>query len=149
MSAAPDEWVSKEMADAFNADAAGEPLDRSESLQFWAQVAAGEFTDDTKDWLRLIAKRVVAADQANLKVRNGEIVRAVGLSGKLDRYAEMREYIDTITSFEYDRGPFTRKQLADALYARFPDQVEEIGRAPGDGDLRSWLDREIRKARNL
>lgn len=75
-------------------------MDRTTSRELWARIAAGELTGDAYDgvdlhgWVQQVAARLLEADQvADASKRPGRVLAAVGLSGKVDAYAALREVV--------------------------------------------------------
>lgn len=76
-------------------------MSRTESLAMWARIARGDLEDpeenneDLFKWIKATAAAVIEADGEPVAgKRPGEIVCAVGLTGKEDPYARLRELID-------------------------------------------------------
>lgn len=81
-------------------------MNRSESLEMWRGIAAGSLEDsqynpiDPLPWIRGVAKKIVAADKVqNPGARLAALSVAMGLSGKHDKYAELRSLIEECTMF--------------------------------------------------
>lgn len=82
-------------------------MNRNESLAMWKRIAAGELSGreqwdaiDTWNWIRDVAEKLIHADdEPTPNSRNAAIVSAVGLKGKLDVYAKLRELIEMHTIF--------------------------------------------------
>lgn len=77
-------------------------MNRTEARALWQRVAAGglEHLDqvdpvDLHFWVRQVAKQLLEADDdADAKSRPGRVLAAVGLSGKADGYAALRELVN-------------------------------------------------------
>lgn len=76
---------------------------RLDSRDFWERIAEGEmegaYGEDLRIWLGTVAKRLLEADDMPAEVRHGAIVRAVGLSGRRDEQAPLREVVEVADSF--------------------------------------------------
>ena len=79
-------------------------MNRSESRSRWQRLAAGENDADLWVWLQGVAQAVLEADDLPANVRPGELVRAVGLLGKVDDNAALREQLDVLDGFPF-AGP--------------------------------------------
>lgn len=77
-------------------------MNRTEARALWQRIAAGDLEHhdpadpvDLQAWVRQVAKQLLEADdQPNAKKRPGRVVAAVGLSGKADGYAALRELVN-------------------------------------------------------
>ena len=75
-------------------------MNRSEALQRWARVAAGDLALEQSDpvdlhaWIRQVAQDLIDADAAVAGARPAAALQAVGLAGKADGYAELRAFVD-------------------------------------------------------
>ena len=94
-------------------------MNRTEARKHWARVAAGDHHDDAELqlWLRGVAQAILEADDLPAGVRPGEILRAVGLLGKIDDRAILREKLQVVDGF-----PF----ISDQGQKRKPDRGERI-----------------------
>lgn len=124
----PDIEVSKQTADAIDGD-------RHASLAMWAAVAADDFNRETRLWLRTVAERLLAADEIEDRRRRPDaVLAAVGLAGNRDKHRALREHASVLEELGA-----TRDRIAAALVAG--------GLVDADADVRSILDRELRKVR--
>ena len=80
-------------------------MNRTEARALWLRVAAGDLEHlehleqfdlvDLHAWMRQVAKQLLEADgEPDAKRRPGRILTAVGLRGKVDRYAGLRELVN-------------------------------------------------------
>lgn len=77
-------------------------MNRTEARVLWQRIAAGELEHqeqldpvDLHAWVRQVAKQLLEADdEPNAKNRPGRVLAAVGLSGKVDGYAALRELVN-------------------------------------------------------
>lgn len=91
--------------------------DRAAALEMWKLVSAGSTDPAVRVWLREVAHGVLEADAEPAKERPGAVLRAVGLSGVIDKHRAVREAAQTWRSFENldgGRGP-TLDQMAAEL----------------------------------
>lgn len=98
-------------------------MDRTTSRELWARIAAGELACEPYDgvdlhkWVREVAVRLLEVDEeTDASGRPGRILAAVGLSGKVDGYADLRAFVnDPLWDFPLidECGPIkeTRAQL--------------------------------------
>ena len=84
-------------------------MNRTESLLMWQRVADGDLDDadcnneDLFRWIKSIAEKVIDADtKQSASQRPGGLVRALGLQGKEDPYAPLRELITLWIDFKFD-----------------------------------------------
>lgn len=105
-------------------------MNRTEARAMWQRIADGGLTDlesqdaaDLHAWIRGVASRLLSADKgANASRRPGRVLAAVGLSGKPDGYAALRELVNDIV-WEFpvitDNGVLeeTRAQLVRQMVA--------------------------------
>lgn len=83
-------------------------MNRDENLAMWQRIAAGELSGieqwdstDPWEWIRDVAQRVLAADETKGKnERPAALIKAVGLSGQVDGYSELRRYVELLTDFD-------------------------------------------------
>jgi len=109
--------------------------DRNASLALWSLVAAGSVDQETLLWLRCVAEKVLAADGLEDRRRRPDaVLSAVGLAGPRDKYRELRRRASVLQDFGE-----TRDSIATALV--------DAGLVDADADVRSILDRELRKLR--
>lgn len=90
---------------------------RADALGLWREVAAGNFHPNVQVWLTEVAEKVLGADAKTAKERPSAVLRAVGLSGVIDKHLAVREAAQTWRSFENldgGRGP-TLDQMAAEL----------------------------------
>lgn len=79
-------------------------MNKTEAKVMWQRIANGGLTDlDSQDaehlhdWIRNVASKVLAADEAaNAGQRPGRVLAAVGLSSKPDGYAALREVVNDV-----------------------------------------------------
>lgn len=79
-------------------------MNKTEARALWQRIADGGLTDqDSQDtahlhaWIRDVAAKVLAADAgAGAGQRPGRVLLAVGLSGKPDGYAALRDVVNDI-----------------------------------------------------
>lgn len=78
-------------------------MNRSESLERWKRVADGALEQldeqgaaELHGWIRRLAELVVAADQSPTGGRPDALVRALGLAGKADAYADLRALVNDV-----------------------------------------------------
>lgn len=77
-------------------------MNRTEARALWQRIAAGDLEHldrvdpvDLHAWVRQVAKQLLDADdEADAGKRPGRVLAAVGLSGKADAYAALRELVD-------------------------------------------------------
>lgn len=81
-------------------------MNRTESLEMWRRLAAGDLEREQHDaidpflWIRAVAKKIVATEKINNPAkRNAALCVALGLSGKHDKYAKLRTLIEECTMF--------------------------------------------------
>ena len=84
-------------------------MNRTEALEHWKRVAAGQLEQRGSEpvdpgelhaWIRKVAQRVVDADAVQDAVRPGTMLEAVGLIGRHDRSAELRRMITMLNELE-------------------------------------------------
>lgn len=84
--------------------------DRNSSLQMWQAVAHGEFSNDTKIWLQHVATGVLDAESKDAgRLRDSAILRALGLTGVVDRNRGLRDFCDVLIAFGCDRKALSEK----------------------------------------
>lgn len=95
--------------------------DRTASIQMWAQVAKGEFTAESKSWLKHVAESLLDAESKDAgRLRDGAIVRAVGLAGSMDKHRNLRQLAKALNALPGEK--LKRRHLVElAKYARLSD----------------------------
>ena len=126
-------------------------MNRSDSLELWRRVAAGDLERPQEDpvdlhaWMREVAARVVAADTVPDSLRPGEMLRATGLLGKVDRNAALSELLHLVEDF--DRYDADGRVVADARGERmrrlvnFARRSGHVGDDVSDVELRKRIER--------
>jgi len=112
-------------------------LNRDENLAMWRRIADGELSGseqwdstDPWEWIRDVAQRVVAADAIKGKnERPAALIKAVGLTGQVDGYSELRRYVELLTDFDdlTVDGPQTQGQRI----ARMVESMRKSGLLTG------------------
>jgi hypothetical protein len=84
--------------------------DRNSSLEMWNAVAHGEFSNDTKIWLQHVATGVLDAESKDAgRLRDSAILRALGLTGVVDKNRGLRQFCDALIAFGCDRKALPEK----------------------------------------
>ena len=111
---------------------------RGAARDLWARVAAGDTEPALAAWLRVVAGRVLEADNQG-KRRGDALAAALGLRGTVDRNAEIKEVVDVFDALEaldpVRRGHET-KALAELLRQR--GLVDDLAT---DDEIRKRVDR--------
>lgn len=110
-------------------------MDRTTSRKLWARIAAGDLDGeqydgvDLHEWVRQIAVRLLDADEeANAKKRPGRILSAVGLSNKVDGYAELRELVNDV---RWDFPLIVDGVFVEETHPQIIRQILELARTKG------------------
>ncbi len=126
-------------------------MKRSESRKLWERVASGDFDAEVLEWLQRTARQVVEVDGLPDAVRPGEMLRAVGLSGRADRNAPLRETLEVVDSFPFldESGEPVSPERGQRM-----DNLMGIARAsgllrddPADHELRKRIERMLGNTR--
>lgn len=136
MSHAPDPHdegeISRELANVLANDA-----DRSTALEFWQDIAAGNFHREARAFASEIAKRIVDADsESEPKKRAVKVYEATGLGGRIDRNADLRRACAVLKAFGASTPEIVGYVKREKLGGHHLD----------DRDLRKLIDRELAKA---
>lgn len=78
-------------------------MNRTEARALWQRVATGDLerfdeidTARMHAWIREVAAKVVEADALPTGARPDALVRALGLAGKVDAYADLRALVNDV-----------------------------------------------------
>jgi hypothetical protein len=139
-----DEWYpDKATCDAISGD-------RHESIKLWEQVASGDFDNEVKYWLESIAAGVLDAESKPAgRLRDGAIIRAVGLAGNVDKHRSLRDFVGALRDFEVNR-----KQIITCARSGQPprgiliycDYDPSDYQNTDDADFAKIIDRELSKS---
>lgn len=117
-----DREVSRELAGALDAR-------REDALMFWRLIAEGApLTGETADFLRHVARAIVAADLTLGRARYEALTAACGLRGdrqahpELRRFLEQRQAVADMAGEELDRAAVVREALRLGLV---PGEVDD------------------------
>ncbi|RDI03940.1 hypothetical protein DES46_101632 [Caldimonas thermodepolymerans] len=111
-------------------------MNRTEARGMWQRIADGGLTDlDSQDaahlhaWIRGVASRILSADDgSDAGQRPGRVLAAVGLSGKPDGYAALREVVNDVV---WEFPVITADGELDETRAQLVRQMVEIARQRG------------------
>lgn len=117
--------------------------DRVEALKLWQQIATGPLDGEARAWVQHVAAKLLEADVAKPKQRPAEIMKAVGLFGKLETTRALREAIenslDDFCDLDHETEP--QKPTMQDLIKR----VRDSGLTLIDSKGEELTDEEIRK----
>jgi hypothetical protein len=111
-------------------------MNRSQARMLWQRIADGGLTDQESPdtgylhtWIRGVALKVLKADDVvDPKMRPGRVVAAVGLSGKPDGYAALREIInDPIWEFPVLADGVALEETRGQLIQKIMEMARERG----------------------
>lgn len=106
--------------------------DRTAALGKWKELASGRISMSTLLWLQGVAEDVLCADTCDKKARPNELVKAIRLSGRVDRHRELREqWKDDVI-----RDDLSPPEIAK----RYEKQLENI-----EGDLAAFVRRQLKR----
>lgn len=111
-------------------------MDRTTSRALWARIAAGDLQRqdeldpvDLHAWVRQVATQLLEADdEVDPGKRPGRVVAAVGLSGKVDGYADLRELVNDV---RWDFPLLGEGGAVEETRAQLVRQMVELARARG------------------
>jgi hypothetical protein len=111
-------------------------MDRSTSRALWARIAAGDLQHldhadpvDLHAWVRQVAAQLLEADdEVDPGRRPGRVVAAVGLSGKVDGYADLRELVNDV---RWDFPLMGEGGAVEETRAQLVRQMVELARTKG------------------
>lgn len=111
-------------------------MNRSQARMLWQRIAEGGLTDqESQDteylhaWIRGVALNVLKADDVvDPKKRPGRVVAAVGLSGKPDGYAALRELINSpLWDFSVQADGVALEETRGQLIQKIMEMARERG----------------------
>ena len=110
-------------------------MDRTTSRKLWARIAAGDLEGeqydgvDLHEWVRQVAARLIDADQeTDASKRPGRVLSAVGLTGKVDSYAALREIVNDPL---WDFPMIGEDGEVEEMLAQLVRQIVELARMKG------------------
>lgn len=111
-------------------------MNRTEALQLWQRIAAGELEDidqldpvDLHAWVRQVANQLLEADnEPSAGKRPGRVVAAVGLSGRVDVYAHLRKLV---TDARWDFPMIGEGGVIEETRGQILRQMVELARTEG------------------
>lgn len=116
-------------------------MNRTEARAMWQRIADGGLTDlESQDverlhtWVRGVASKILSAeDGAVAGKRPGRILAAVGLSGKPDGYAALRELVnDVLWEFPVITDGVERYETRAQLVRQMVELARQRGLLQGD-----------------
>lgn len=114
--------------------------DRTASIAMWERVSRGQFDLDTRTWLEHVAHGVLDAESKDAgRLRDGAIIRALGLADKIDKHRTVREFAHVVKMFSKNSIP--RGDLINQVRNNFSDKFEVLS----DIELGKLIDRELNK----
>ena len=124
-------------------------MNRSESLERWRRVAAGDLERPQDDpvalhaWIREVAVNLLAADTVPDDVRPGTVLEAIGLGGKVDKNAELSRLLRLVDEFPFvDEQGQERAPLHGERMKRLVEFARQSGFDEHDAlQLRKRIDR--------
>lgn len=111
-------------------------MNRTEARELWQRVAAGDLEHqdrvdpvDLHAWVRQVAQQLLEADdEPDAGKRPGRVLAAVGLSGKADAYAALR---DLVNDPRWDFPLMGEGGAVEETRAQLVRQMVELARTKG------------------
>lgn len=123
---------SKEVSQALD-NALGGAFAFADSKRFWTALAAGQHDFESLEWVKLVAARVLEANDG--PARAAAMLRAVGLSGS-DKHADLRALVQALNGMP---GITPTDLIVAVRAAGLAEDIE------GDDSLREIIRRELNK----